>query len=904
MKIDSILEDKTSMAILYKLSGKFTHLKELPERVHNISLDLKLLRESIMADMNLVSLADDVIKIRIGQVRNLAYHIQDVMDKYSYHVVQYNNHGGGFTKNLFAKGAYHVKVFSEITDDLAEVGKEMHRVRQLRNQWLKSSQLGADPLTEMEKQRSEESFPVIVNNEDLVGIEDNRILLTEWLHSKEPKSNMIAVSGMAGLGKSTLVATVYKREKFNFHAHAWIVVSQIHDGVALLRKLLWKIGYTEQPLSAGIDKMQVHDLRREIQKRLENRKYLIVLDDVCRDQEVYYNIHHTLGNLQGSRIIITTRMNHFPAIYSPTRHLELQPLSTRDAFHLFCRRAFYNQKGHRCPEDLEMIAADIVDRCQGLPLTIVKMGSMLSSTQRLDIWAQKYNQLSSELSNNYQVRSVYNLIYHDLSDDLKNCLLYCTLFPEDQPMSRDSLVRLWVAEGLVQLSACTEWNQREILAQENLMELISSNMLELVEEDELEIVKTCKMNAIMRELAISIAKEERFASANDYGTLMQMDKNVRRLSLCGWRDNNTTLKLELPHLRTVVAAGVISYSPGFLSSVLSESIYLTVLELQDSEVTEVPASIGSLFNLRYIGLRRTKVKSLPDCIENLSNLQTLDIKETKIQKLPRRIAKIKKLRHLLADRYDDEKQSEFPCFIGVQAPENLSSLEELQTLETVNSSNDLAEKLTKLMQLRSVSIDRINAADCANLFATLSHMRNLSSLFLSASDNNEVLHFEALQPRFTDLSRLIIRGQLAEGTHYPIFLAHRANLKYLDLSWCHLGEDPLRIVAPQLPNLTCLKLSNMPSGCNLLISADYFPNLKTLVLKHMHDVSQINIIDGALPSIQGLYIVSLPKLDKIPQGIESLRSLKKLWLLGLHSNFKWVTNILRQKMLHVPEIRV
>ena len=71
----------------------------------------------------------------------------------------------------------------------------------------------------------------------------------------------------------------------------------------------------------------------------------------------------------------------------------------------------------------------------------------------------------------------------------------------------------------------------------------------------------------------------------------------------------------------------------------------------------------------YIGLRHTKVRSLPDCIENLPNLQTLDIKQMKIEKLPRGIVKIKKLRHLLTDRYDDEKLTEFLHFVGVQAHE-------------------------------------------------------------------------------------------------------------------------------------------------------------------------------------------------------------------------------------------
>uniref|UniRef100_A0A0E0ME14 Disease resistance R13L4/SHOC-2-like LRR domain-containing protein n=1 Tax=Oryza punctata TaxID=4537 RepID=A0A0E0ME14_ORYPU len=243
----------------------------------------------------------------------------------------------------------------------------------------------------------------------------------------------------------------------------------------------------------------------------------------------------------------------------------------------------------------------------------------------------------------------------------------------------------------------------------------------------------------------------------------------------------------------------------------------------------------------------------------------------------------------------------------MQAPKDLYNLKELQTLETVEASKGLAEQLKKLMQLRSVCIDNISSTDCASIFAALSNMPLLSSLLLSAKDENEPLCFEALKPMSTELHKLIIRGQWAKGTlDYPIFRSHSKYLKYLALSWCHLGEDPLGMLASHLSNLTYLKLNNMHSSKTLVLDAEAFPHLKTLVLSHMPDVNQINILDGALPCIEGLYIVSLPNLNKVPQGIESLSSLKKLWLTNLHKDLKiqWNGNGMRQKMLHVAEVRI
>uniref|UniRef100_A0ACD6A2K1 Uncharacterized protein n=1 Tax=Avena sativa TaxID=4498 RepID=A0ACD6A2K1_AVESA len=898
-KIGFILGDEAGKAVITKLSGKVINLKELLKKFEQIRKQLRMMG-NVIRQTGMIYLTDNVVKSWIGEAQNVAFHVEDVVDKYSYHVLQLQ--GEGFLKKFFIKQTYYVKVFSEIVDEVVDVEKEIMQVIQMKDQWLQPSQLLSD-LIEMERQRSQDNFPEFVLDRDLVGIEENRILLTRWLYSKEPETTVITVSGMGGLGKSTLVTSVYEREKINFPAHAWITVSQIYTLDDLLRRLLWKIEYTRQPsLSEHIDKMDVYELKKEIKQRLQFRKCFIVLDDVW-EQQVYFQMHDAFQNFQGSRIVITTRKDHVARIFSPTRHLELEPLSRPDAFELFCRRAFYNRKGHMCPKDLGAIAMSIVERCDGLPLAIVSIGSMLSTRQRLDIWKQMYNQLRTELSKSDHVRAILNLSYHDLSGDLRNCLLYCSLFPEDYPMSRDSLTRLWVAEGFV---LSNEKNTPEVVAERNLMELIHRNMLEVVENDELGRVNTCKMHHIVRELAISLAKEQRFASANDYMIMIQMDNVVRRLSLCEWK-GKTVMKLKLPLLRTVLSLELLSSSTGMLSSILSESSYLTVLELQDSEITEVPTSIGNLFNLRYIGLRRTRINSIPESIGNLSNLHTIDIKQTKIEKLPRGLTKIEKLRHLMADRYADEKQTKFRYFIGMQAPQNLSNLEELQTLETMESSNNLAEQLKALMKLRSVWIDNISAADCADLFATLSTMPLFSSLLLAARDENKSLCFETLKPRSTDLHRLIIRGQWANGTlHCPIFQGHGIHLKYLALSWCYLGEDPVGILASCLPNLTYRSLENVHSPNTLVLPAESFPRLTRLVLKHMHDVAEICIIEGAVPRIEGLYIVSLSKLDKVPRGIESLRSLKKLWLLGLHKDFRsqWDTNGMHQKILHVQEVRL
>ncbi|KAL6868339.1 hypothetical protein ACP4OV_015184 [Aristida adscensionis] len=990
---------------------KFSNLKELPNTVQRIRREL-LMMNIFIRKTGASHLNDELLKAWTTEVRMLAYRVEDIMDKFSYYSLQFKQDRSG--KKL-AKGVTYALVFSGIADDLTQVEREIEHVSKLKDLWLKSVH-ELLPIQVTNQQSQHFSLPQLVKDENVVGFKKDKELLKEWLsptvsyHVYNVSAlKVVSVLGMGGMGKTTLVTSVYEKAKDSFDIHVWLTVSHTHKGVdCLLKELLKTViafeqttwvgtdgGYKKQLKPEVIDNMGILDLKVNLKDALKQKKYIVVLDDVW-DRRVYGGISDVFEDFgKESRIVITTRKQDVAALATSGYQLELKLLDLKDALQLFCLKAFPNnndcdwkselmkqangvirkckglpveqcpselqelatqivmkceesslskcpselqdlaadtiKKCHglslakcpselqdlattiankcdefplaRCPFGLQKLATDIVQRCRGLPLAIVSVGVLLSSRKQIEpVWRQMYNELPCELEKDDQVRGILNLSYYDMPSDLRNCFLYCCLFPEDYEFSRENLVRLWVAEGFVGRKGDST---PEEVAEGYLMELIHRNMLQLVDNDELGRVCTCRMHDVLRELALSISKTEMFGTVNDFGALVQMDTDMRRISSYGWKKmKKDTSKMKFPHLRTLMGSdSIVDYVP----SILSESKYLTVLELQNSDFGELPTSVGNLFNLRYIGLRNTRVTSLPDSIKNLSNLQTLDVKSTGVRTLPSCIVKLTKLRHLLADRFADEKQSEFRYFVGVEAPKGLSSLEELQTLETVQASKDLGEQLMELMQLRSVWIDNISAVDCATLFGALSKMPLLSSLLLSASDKNETLCLEALRPVSAMLYRLIIRGCWADNTlHCPIFHDHGKNLKYLAISWCRLSEDPLQLLAPHVSNLTYLSLNRVSSTSTLILSAECFPKLKTLVLKHIPNVDQLEIKSGAVRELEGLYIVSLPKLEKVPQGIEYLGTLKKLWLLLLHKNFRadWDINGMKQRMGFVPELRI
>ncbi|KAF6987294.1 hypothetical protein CFC21_004950 [Triticum aestivum] len=76
-------------------------------------------------------------------------------------------------------------------------------------------------------------------------------------------------------------------------------------------------------------------------------------------------------------------------------------------------------------------------------------------------------------------------------------------------------------------------------------------------------------------------------------------------------------------------------------------------------------------------------------------------------------------------------------------------------------------------------------------------------------------------------------------------------------------------------------------------------------MRRMPNVKKLEIEEGAIPCVDEIYIMSLSELSMVPHGIESLGSLKKLWMLYLHKDFKadWGLNQMHNKMKHVPELR-
>ncbi|OAY64080.1 Disease resistance protein RPM1 [Ananas comosus] len=349
-------------------------------------------------------------------------------------------------------------------------------------------------------------------------------------------------------------------------------------------------------------------LEETLAEFLRQKKYLIVLDDVWVPEAFYVLRDSLVANQKGSRIFITTRIAEVASLANENYKLELKPLSGLDAWKLFCKRAFMNYPNQECPPELEKIARDIVAKCEGLPLAVVSLGSLLSLREKSETeWKRVYNQLNWELTNHPSldpVRNTLNLSFNYLPKYLRNCFLSCSMFPEDCLLRRKGLIRIWIAEGF---AAERGSSTAEEVAEGYLMELIRRSMLQLVERNHFGRVKFCRMHDLVCELAVSLSKNEKFHIIyEDNGMERMVDANARRLSVLK-HSNDIGFNIDLPRLRTFVAFGTTMPPSSFLSAFPSKSRYIAILELQGLPIEEIPDAIGDLFNLRYLGLRETKL---------------------------------------------------------------------------------------------------------------------------------------------------------------------------------------------------------------------------------------------------------------------------------------------------------
>ncbi|XP_066375664.1 disease resistance protein RPM1-like isoform X3 [Miscanthus floridulus] len=857
-------------------------MTDFEQSMKQIEGELSVL-QAFIGQVSAQRVGDKAFDAWLDQVRDVAHEVEDIIDEYAYLTSQ----AALDTSSFFKRKFHQIKNFvawQKFPSQISQVEARIQRLTEMRNRYdLSIGKQGKSNNLQLTNQLFMSDSAYLTDHSEIVGNVDEIGRLNEWLLEERQDRTLIAIFGMGGLGKTTIASTVYKDQKIitSFDCHAWVVVSQTYQVENLLREIINRLIGERASMTSGVMTLSRMRLVELIQSHLQDRKYFIVLDDVWdKDAWLFLNYAFVRNNC-GSKVLITTRRKDVSSLAVDNYVIELKTLKHAESWELFCKKAFHASKDNICPENIRYWANKIVAKCQGLPLAIITIGSILSYRDlKEQEWAFFFNQLSWQLANNPElnwISSVLKLSLNDLPSYLRSCFLYCSLYPEDYKIRKKHISKLWIAEGLVEERG--DGTTMEEVAECYLMELTQRSLLQVTERKACGRARTFVMHDLVREVTSIIAKKEKFGIAHGGASTTQIAHEARRLFIQSGAQ--TMNSLASSRLRSFILFDT-EVPCSWINDILSRFRLLRVLSLRFVNIEQVPGVVTELYNLRYLDFSYTKVKIIPASFRKLVNLQVLDLRFTYVEELPQEITKLTNLRHLHVFAVHDFQQRSLSCFGATKFPGNICHLKNLQALQIVSANKDLVSQLGNLKLMRSLAIVEVRQSYIAELWNSLTKMPNLNRLVISACDMEEILDLKMLKP----LSNLIffkLAGKLEAGV-LPSMFYNFEKLTWLKLDWSGLKKDPISSLS-HMSNLVYLLMCGSYGGEQLTFCSGWFPKLNYLQLSKMENLNWIEIEDGTMMCLNNLELNDLGNLKAVPYGIKYIRTLHQMYLTDMSKEF-------------------
>jgi hypothetical protein len=355
-----------------------------------------------------------------------------------------------------------------------------------------------EPQVSMDREETHSFVP----NENVLGREEDKKAIIKLLLDPNVEENVsvVPIVGIGGLGKTTLAQYVYNDNivKKHFELKMWVCVSDPFEVKVVIEKIIAS-ATSNKPNGLHMDELQ-----KQLRKEIDGKKYLLVLDDVWnQNYNKWDNLKSLLmGGAKGSKIIITTRAKLVAETTSPVSIYTLKGLSEDQSWSLFEQIAFRKRQETNNPKLVE-IGREILGKCQGVPLAIKSIGSVLCLEKTEHKWSYvKDSVVANVLQSGDNIFSILKLSYDHLPSHLRSCFAYCSLFPKDYEMDKETLIQLWIAQGFIQSS---NNKKLEDVADEYFNDLIWRSLFE--EVNRYGTLKY-KMHDLIHDLAQSVAGTE------------------------------------------------------------------------------------------------------------------------------------------------------------------------------------------------------------------------------------------------------------------------------------------------------------------------------------------------------------------------------------------------------------
>uniref|UniRef100_A0A6N2NB55 Uncharacterized protein n=1 Tax=Salix viminalis TaxID=40686 RepID=A0A6N2NB55_SALVM len=469
------------------------------------------------------------------------------------------------------------------------------------------------------------------------GFERNMKDVWSWLLNDEVSS--IGIHGMGGVGKTALAFHIHNQlhhvcqeRQDIFHHVCWITVSQDISIEALQDRIVKSFD-----LDLADEKDAVVRAGKLLTELIVKKKYVLILDDLW-DHFPLEKVGIPLRT-DGCKLIFTTRSLDICTKMDCQRILKVEPLSEGEAWNLFIEKLGH---GVRLFPETKQIAESVVKECAGLPLGIMTMAGSMKGVDGEYRWRDALLRLR-----------IPEVGPSDMeTEQLRKCFLHITLFPKGKIIRREDLIEYLIDEGIVK----EMWSRRSQFDRGHtiLDQLENASLLEGSRDDE--NYRYVKMHDLIWDMARKILKESLGGRVQAGAQLTELPDGT------WWRENLLIVSLmenrikeipsdfspRCPNLSILLLCR--NYKLNLVeSSFFQHFIRLKVLDLSDTDIEKLPASICHLTTLTVLLLGWCAKLSYVPSLAELTALKKLDLSYTGLENLPEGMERLKDLRYLNLD---------------------------------------------------------------------------------------------------------------------------------------------------------------------------------------------------------------------------------------------------------------
>ncbi|PPS13495.1 hypothetical protein GOBAR_AA07083 [Gossypium barbadense] len=451
---------------------------------------------------------------------------------------------------------------------------------------------------------------LVVASTDIVGhfrvIEEiNKYLI-------EQEVGMVGVWGVGGIGKTTIMNHVYDKlqEETKFSKMIWITVSQSPD----IRKLQKDIAHTTSN-DLSDDETTIERAAKIREDLRRTGSYLIILDDVWQGFSLEDVGIPVPSADNGCKIVLTTRERKVVQKMG-CKEVKVARLSEDEASQLFLSQV--GEDVLSADPTMRPIMKDVVERCYGLPLTIVTVAIAMKGVHDPLRWRNALNRILD--SSLLQGTNGKNIVM--MREIVRGMAL--SLIPKDR--------RFFVKAGM------------------KLNEL--PNELELEEAVDMEKVS-------LMENFISKIPPKMSPKSKKLTTLLLSGNSLEEIPEAFFRHMHALKYLDL-------SRNPIKSLPNSISNLKN----LTALLLSECENLEELPSLSKLVDLKKLNLEKTRIKEVPQGMECLVKLWYLNLRFIScLEEIPRGLLpNLQGLQHLAIHP-------------TLSRPEEIMELNKLETFE-------------------------------------------------------------------------------------------------------------------------------------------------------------------------------------------------------------------------------